>query len=292
MEWIKMHPYTIWASVICIVLLSGLIIVKGRAPVSETRHDSAWSGFGTTLPSSATDLIGRATSGSGTTESSAPEDDYQFIQLPSWKSAASSSVSDAIFDEALSLLIQKTSSQEGARGEASGYSLAELYALIPRGFVATTSISKARTPRQQSLYEYGNLLAGPIESYGDIHVNQSQMLRDYFEDRGNSAKTQSALGIASDLKRAGKEILEIEIVPTEVAAMHKKLADAYESLGESLERVVRAQGDENIEKAIGAYAVHIDHYLSAYLAFVTFFRTAEIEFLEQDPGRMFTFGVL
>ena len=140
------------------------------------------------------------------------------------------------------------------------------------------------------LKDYGNEAGGAVETYFTFHGSgQSQVLRNFLEDRANPDKSGAVEALADGLSEAGETLKQMGFIPAEMADAHKRLAGYYKVLAVKLRVVAKARADEDLLTAIEDYNGAADEFARSYLAIVSIFGTHEVTFDSGEPGRVFTF---
>jgi hypothetical protein len=287
MQELRMHPFVAAAIGASLLLLSialivvlrtapprgGLLTVWGSMPISSSNPNATYApDYDTnTLPVSAL----------GTTTP-------PFIALD-----PSISNSDTAQDDIAALIAQlsgsvQTKGTASSSSDASDLNLA--YAFIPRGLISTTTPTKARTPAQAALYEYGNDAGSFIQTYDDTHKNAAQTLKDQLEDRRDPQKAQALRDLAMALGHVGDSIAGIDDVPAVAKTMNDALAKSYQDMATKLVAVPDAERDADFIAAIQAYDTAVETFTKRYVALATLFSTSGVTFEPQDGGSVFTFS--
>ena len=186
----------------------------------------------------------------------------------------------------LALLSQPTpKSTDG--GTAGG--TAEAYSFIPRGLISTSTLVAKRTALQDELFQYGNDAGGYIQSYEDTHRSISQILTDEIADRYNAQKVANVKAIGDALIEVGKNLQEMEGVPTIAVKANAALATSYIEIGTKLKLVADAKTDKELLSAVQTYNTAADTFTGRYIGLAQLFSGAGVLFAPGDTGSVFTF---
>ncbi len=185
----------------------------------------------------------------------------------------------------LSLLTQLTQPQVSADDHIDF----DAYSLIPQGLTTVSTAPKKRSTLQQELFEYGNTVGSYIRGFEDSHPNMLRTLKDAYEDRDNSAKTEAAAQIGTDYIRLGTELQYVDPVPESVKAVHDALVEAHKVVGRNLRVVARAKTDTEFLNAIDTYNTSVERYATQFVALAELFGATQVQFTSNDPGSVFTF---
>ncbi|PIR82541.1 hypothetical protein COU20_01950 [Candidatus Kaiserbacteria bacterium CG10_big_fil_rev_8_21_14_0_10_59_10] len=301
LQWFRDHPYMAGIGGATLLILAGAVVVAQRSALPAGGGERvAWGGAGG--PSL---FQGQYDPGSGLSRSEYAallleeqrrrEEEYAFLPiLPSSPSADGfSDDTEEKFSSLFQLLGQLTV-QNGATGSAGDDGGAGSYAFIPQGFLSVTEHAPQRSPEQQALFEYGNLVGSYIAGFDDLHPNMSILLKDHMEDRGSAAKSAAVAQVGNNYVSLGREleaIGELDTVPASVAPMHAALAKSYQDMGARLVAVAQAgTDDEAMYEAILAYNAAADVFTGRFIAIATYLAAAGVTFTASDPGSVFTFN--
>ncbi|PIR82871.1 hypothetical protein COU20_00020 [Candidatus Kaiserbacteria bacterium CG10_big_fil_rev_8_21_14_0_10_59_10] len=164
------------------------------------------------------------------------------------------------------------------------------YEFIPQGLIALPGSDRARSPREQALYEYGNEVGSYIQEYETRHPNVARVLRDQLEDRQSASKGAAVREVGIDLGAIGEKMGRMEQVPSDVRSLHAALAEGYRDIGERLRGVPDAQGDAALLQAIEAYNAAADSFAGDFVALAEYLALSGVIFSHTDPGSAFTFS--
>jgi hypothetical protein len=285
MHWFAAHAYITGLIIASILLVSGTALVSQRAPLSGIDTNTTWSGAGISLFS-------------GLQRGSAPEEtrirtedilqgqrkDTSYTILPAGAGFEAAPGTDFNWEALMAELVRPP----GAGAQSTEATNLGVYAFIPQGLIAVREATQERSETQDILFEYGNAVGSFIVAFDDSHANMLQILKDAYQDRENAQKVAAAAQIGRDYVQLGAE-LEGITAPAQVGGLHQRLADAYKRVGRLMIAKVQAKNDTDFLAAVNAYNAGVDQFQKEYLALVTLFSVAEVQFTDYDPGRVFMF---
>ncbi len=281
MDWFHRHLLTTLSLFAGTMLIAGALFVITRAPV-PAQQPSAWSGI------------------SAFVDPSAHPGNPVLDALPK----PSFSGADPIFrplspaqrpddtnngDDLSTLLASLTGSGSLNTTASSTTEPSRLFDFIPRGLIATSSPANARSPEQQVIYEYGNEVGSYIQSYESRNRTLVQVLKDQLEDRVDAAKGARVKSVGADLIYVGQSLENMEQVPEGARSLHGALAKSYREIGEKLQKVPDAQGDQAFLDALHTYNAAADTFARHFVALATYFSLNNVTFSQSDPGSVFSF---
>lgn len=269
-------------------MLTGVIVVNGRAPLSATDAGGTWGGTGISLFSNIGG--GRAlvqTSRVRTEEllKGQVQNRTPYTILPVGDSGQSTSGTEFNWEALMAQLVQP----QGDTHQTTPESGLGLYSFIPSGLISVSNSEQERTEAQEALFEYGNNVGSFIRAFDDSHANMLQVLKDAYQDRGNAQKVQAAARIGQDYIHLGEELESMDAIPAEVGGMHAALAKAYKTAGQNLIAKLQTKSDQEFLTAVNTYNASVDQFQKSYIALVTLFEVAEVQFSQYDPGSVFMF---
>lgn len=290
------HPYGIALSGVAFLVLIGAIFVITRSAAAPSA-ESTWSGVGGAAPETS------AQPSAGVDTLPAPQASAQgaggtivvdLSALQTEGSAPSDSDVTASGLDALLLAISTTSiGGTGTFSASTSAQIADAYALIPRGLVATTSaIVPSKSALQRALYSYGNVAGAIIQTYEDTHKNAAQVLKDQSTDRSSPDKAAQVVAIGNALTRVGRDLAGSSEVPPPVLSYNSALAKSYQDIGGKLTLVAKAQSDADFIAAIQTYDAAVDSFTRNYVALATYLSGNGVTFSSSDPGSVFSFNAV
>mgnify|MGYP001564547695 CR=1 FL=1 len=291
MQWLRSHIYVAALVGTVILIVGGALIVGRKSAVEPSASSSlrAWGGVGANLSDPTTRSSDQAI---------APENSLYtevrggppFYYAPSTAQIPQTQAEGATDFDLQELLATLTHSPKNPPTKAESLTM-DAYLFIPSGLLSMSPDvdQSERTEAQQKLYDYGNDVAGNIQSYEDLYRNAPQIMKNQFEDRQDSEKSAALLNLAGGLAGVGSALLAKEEVPSQILIAHEKLARSYKEMGEKLSRIPAAKSDQALLDAILAYNVAAETYTKNYVAFATLFSAYGVKFKSGDPGSIFTF---
>ncbi len=163
------------------------------------------------------------------------------------------------------------------------------YSFIPQGLISIET-PKSRTPEQEALHEYGNIVGLSLAAFADSHPNMPQTLKDQAEDRADPLKVASLKRLANDFTQLGDELAATEQVPAAAASAHNALVAAYKDVGAKLILIPSANNDDAFLKAVNSYNTSAETLSKRLVALVDLFSTRGVTFSSSDSGSIFTFN--
>lgn len=285
-DWFRTHPYSsILAGVFALILI-GALFISTRSSVGPSGIGAAWGGLNSNV------LNPAYTGGSGTQnpEMTVPSQSgvpYSYIPPASGGAAYTSSGEAFDFSAFMSELSRDiTPAQSDASTDSS---LEASFSFIPKGFISVTTSTKKRSDAQQKLYDYGNEAGSYIESFEESHRDQSQVLKNWLEDRRDETKRAAVVQLGRALWETGRSLLLLESVPPTATALNKALAESYMEIGGNLALIPKTESDADFLKAIGVYNASTETFGKNYVALVNMFGAYDVSFSTDDPGSAFTF---
>jgi len=293
MDWLRLHPYTLIAVAISILVLIGAYLIQQRLGVEpDPNRTVAWGGFnGFLYP---VDTGGRV----NTTAEQTQPDLYRDVQSgpPFWYSpptdgGAMQSDTGAFDVEAFIAMLSEGSPSTGSdTGSVGTETFFDAYSFIPRGLIATSAPTKVLTESQQALRTYGNEAGSYIQVFEDRNRDMTRVLKDQFEDPEDALKRNALIGLAGSLAGVGESLESIQEVPAEARSANAKLAGGYRDMGAKLALVPNAGTEEELISAMLIYNAAVEGYVKNYVALVTLFSLAEVTFGADEPGSVFMFS--
>ncbi|RJQ34922.1 hypothetical protein C4556_01425 [Candidatus Parcubacteria bacterium] len=294
MDWLRLHPYTLIAVAVSILVLAGAYVIQQRLGVEpDPNRTVAWGGFnGLLYP---VDTSGRANTAA---EQTLP-DLYRDVQSgpPFWYSPpamgdAGTEGDASTFDiEAfIAMLSEDSPNTGGDTGSVGAETFFDAYSFIPRGLIATSAPTQVFTESQQALHTYGNEAGSYIQVFEDRNRDMTRVLKDQFEDPEDALKRNALIGLAGSLAGVGESLENIQEVPTEARSANTKLAGSYRDMGAKLALVPNAGTEEELISAMLTYNAAVEGYVKNYVALVTLFSLAEVTFRDDEPGSVFMFS--
>ena len=187
------------------------------------------------------------------------------------------------------LLAQLAPPAGSAPASVSGEGGLDVYSFIPRGLISTTGPATNRSALQQELFDYGNRAGVYIRAFDDTHANMIPTLKDAYEDRKNPQKIAAAIKIGEDYQRLAQDLEDMGEVPAAVSSMHLALARAYKNAGIHMVLKLQTKTDQEFLAAMNTYNESALEFIRAYVALVTYFSAAGVQFSMTDPGSVFMF---
>jgi len=285
-----MHSTTVGLALAGLLIVAGTFLVVSRSSPPPTASQTvAWGGSGAVLnPSylpSATHPEDQTVGIMQQVQSGAP---YSFT-LPTPETTSSTGTADGGFD--FNAFISMLSAEKNTAPQAGASTdLGNAYAFIPTGLISTTTQTTRRTVLQKALYDYGNDLGSLIQSFEQDHMNQSQLITDYLQDRNNSTKVAVMETLGNQYATLGDSILAMDSVPSQMTSAHAALAQSYKELGAKLGLVAQTQGDAAFIAAIETYNNSAQTYVKNYIAVSDLFAAYGVTFSTTDPGSVFVFS--
>lgn len=293
------HPYILTLLGSALVVLVGVVFVlsHGSAAVGQAQP-SAWGGL-SGIPSEGAANYPAPAPGS----SNAPQPEQTMATSESditltntiQMLGSDQSARDAAASDLDALLAQITSSATPAlsahvSASSSDSLIADAYALIPTGLVATTSMSQAKlTKTQSALYQYGNDAGSIIQTYEYTHQNVAEILKDQASDRTDPDKSAAVQAIGKALTSVGSSLLKLQDVPAVIAPYNDALGKSYQEIGGKLALVAEAQTDDQFLSAVQTYDAAEDTFSKNYVALATYLSAAGVTFSPDDSGSVFSF---
>lgn len=177
----------------------------------------------------------------------------------------------------------------------------------------------ARTPEQQTLFDYGNAVGAIIKTFEDTHKNVTQTLKTFFDSRTDPSKAAgtpeianayaqlsvaggatppvSKAAAAAGVRAVAEEYAQLSVairnvrpVPSEAETPNEKLAKGYADIAQGLSTLSQAGTDAQMLDAISAYNTSADAFVKTYVSLVQLFSTYGVKFSASDPGAVFSFS--
>jgi hypothetical protein len=287
------HPYAVTLSATAVLVLVGALFVVTHAAVpAQTQQTVSWGGESglPADPSYQTNVA--ATANVSPQPTPAPQQDTSVVNLPIIQSQDGQDASQVAASslDALLALLSTSSTTSVSAGSSENAQVADAYALIPQGMVATSSASNAkRTALQNALYNYGNAAGAIIGTYEDTHANVPQILKDESVDRTNADKVAAMVAVGNALTQVGKGMAEVADVPSPIVTYNAALAKSYEDIGAKLVLVAQAQSDTDVLATVKAYDSAADTFTTNYVALASYLSATGVTFAPDDPGSVFSF---
>lgn len=293
---IAAHPYLTTLIGTALLILIGIVFVfnHGSASVTQTQLD-AWGGV-SGLPTNPTINAPQSVSQNAPPQiepqNSTIGSSTEITLSPMQTLGADQSAADAAASDLDTLLAQLSTPASSAKlsSSSSNSLIADAYALIPRGLVATTSMSQAKLTRSQSaLYQYGNDAGSVIQTYEYTHQNVAQILQDQAADRTDPDKATAVTAIGKALIGVGKGLAKLDSVPDAAVSYNSALASGYEDIGAKLTLIAQAQTDSQFLSAVQTYNSSVDSFNKSYIALANYFNASGVSFSPDDSGSVFSF---
>jgi hypothetical protein len=288
-EWFRAHPYVSAIGAAGAFVLLGAFVVQSRASVSPSgSRPVTWGGTGALVGGSTTQNGPRQNSEDimGQVQNAAP---YTYITIPSSPNTAADASADMSFDfDAFVALLSAGGKSAGSNSSAGGAPQTSAYAFIPGGLVSTTTV-KSRTALQKTLFDYGNEVGSFIASFEQQYPNETQILINQAQDRGNADKAAAVVSLGQELSALGDSLSAMDNVPGQMQSAHAALAKSYNEIGGKLALVAKANGDAHFLAAIQSYNASVDVFTKNYVAMANIFVAYGVTFSPGDPGEVFTF---
>lgn len=293
------RPLILFALFALLLSLAGFVMVARRTTTAyPSGRGGGWDGIlesqygqGGSMPSQET------TPGQNILElvRNNPPYDYKLPSLsaPSDQSAPQQQNASELDFRKLLADIQQSFQKPASSPARPAGSIDITYAFPPAGLISTTTSSapaNTRTPKQHELYEYGNSVGSYIQSFEQSHSNQTQILKDQIEDRGNDAKNAAVVQLGQAMQNLGKNLLGIQHVPSVAAAQHTALSESYITIGKNLALVPQAKTTNDLLKAIDVYNASAREFAIQFADLATVFVEQGISFGQADPGVLFQFS--
>lgn len=285
-EKLRLHPYVSALLATAALIVVGILIVSTRSAVSSGGGVHAWGGANINFLNPANGAPQKTTQTDQNTISQQGGYSAPYSYIPPAPRGSDAEADSFDFSAFLSTLSQGSAASSSAQGSAD---VQFAYSFIPQGLISTSSPTKKRTKDQQQLYDYGNEAGSYIQSLEEAHRDQGQVLKNWLEDRSDSAKAAAVVQLARALWETGQSLSRMESIPTSVQATHTALAKGYMDIGANLGLVAKTQNDEDLLKSIGVYNASADTFTTTYVALATLFTAHAVTFSADDPGTVFTF---
>jgi hypothetical protein len=286
MDWIRAHPYTAALGAAVILFIGGFFVVQrqGAAPPSENK---AWDGanLGVLNPTS----YGPAESAGTSREEDIMQqvqDSAPYTYIPPTVLDGSEGGAEGDFD--LNSFIKMLGQGSTSTGQSQS-SAPDTFSFIPTGLISTTTVQKARTATQETLYNYGNEVGSYIQSFEEQNPTMSFTLKDHAEDRDDPQKAAAVKLVAKALEEVGHSLLGIEDIPSGIASTHNALAKSYIAVGTNLALVAQTANDADFLKAIETYNATANTFVTNYVGLAELLGAYNIVFSPVDAGSVFTF---
>lgn len=286
MEWLRSHPYLDALITAGALIIIGVLVVRTQlAAPSTPGTDTTWGGgngvFVNTVTDGHTELPSQPTGPQLKTE------DFGYIPLRAQNDIGTGPTDDsANFDFAsfVASLAQpvRTIVDQGDTG-------ADAYAFIPSGLIATTTLARPRSARENALYAYGNDVGDLITSFENQHPNQPATLKNHMEQKDDPEAIAALKKLGNDLAHLGDSIDALGIVPKEAASANKSLADAYRSIGTKLAAVPDARENDALYDAVVTYNSAAEDFVKKYVSLALLFQSYGVTFSPGDGGSIFVF---
>ena len=185
------------------------------------------------------------------------------------------------------------SANVGVSATPSDTILNDIYSLIPATTVPSPTLqaAPARTASQQALYIYGNEAGLAILTFDNANQNMAQNLKDWVDNRSNTALQAPVNGVADSMVATGNQILALSNVPASASAANTRLGQSLVTAGEELRAVVEASGsDSALADAMKTYDASADEFTKSYVALADLFTLEGITFSSSDTGSAFSFS--
>ena len=291
MHWLRTHPFALLFAAAGLCLLAIVIIIQGKRGTVATHGAIVTVSFGNTLQNPGPSSYGDAPIQNGVSGYNSETSSQSPAQAPTVSSPLSTTPS-----------AQPSATQE--RGDSPAASQAptvpivrtdtlldEVYALIPSNFFfVPPSAAPARTPLQQSLFEYGNRAGQAVIMFESSNTDMADVLKLWLEDRKNLEKRARADRVAHDMQSVGDTLLVFSGVPKEATGANENLAKAFQDAAQKLLKVMAAgESDDRLLEAMMTYNAAADSFAHSYVSLVDLFALYEVKFSTSDPGSAFSF---
>jgi len=289
MHWLLTHPYASSIAGVVFVLVIGFLVFTARSDVEPVSVAQTWGSIGADLtsPIGIAPVINTRQDQENLYSQVKGGAPFQYTPLPPHMIETGAEAADEFDFDAFITSLTRPSGTKGSN--PSDTALTDAYAFIPGGLISTSTPTKERTALQSAIYEYGNEAGGYIQSYDALYPNASQILKDQFEDRTNSAKNARLLGLADAMIGVGNSLQNIEITPPSLKPAHDKLAKSYAQMGTQLKAIAKAKNDETMLDAILAYNASVEAFTKDYVALASLFSAYGVTFKPDEPGSAFVF---
>jgi hypothetical protein len=149
---------------------------------------------------------------------------------------------------------------------------------------------KTKTPVQQELYDYGNVIGEILSSLDTAYgTKQVAIMQHFYQDRSSQSKIQDVLNLSKALSNTG-DALSILDVPTSAKTLHVAFAKGYKEIGEKLAAIPTSNTDEQLLDAIASYNNTVESFIQTYTSVVHLFSLNAVHFENTDPGAQFVFS--
>lgn len=290
MHWLAAHVYVSLLALAGLLLLAGAYIVRESGPSPTSDAAITWSGAG------GSSYLGPNVSPETRPRISTEELLYgqnrvaEYSVLPVFSAVTGEDVGGgAAVNLDLEALLNQLAPPEGGTARMEGETGSDIYSFIPRGLISTTSTPVNRSDLQQSLFDYGNRAGAYIRAFDDAHTNMIQTLKNAYEDRSNPQKIAAAIKIGEDYQRLGENLEGMGDIPPSVASMHSAIANAYKDAGKKMILKLQTKTDNEFLAAMNTYNESVLEFTRRYIALVTYFSAAGVQFSTTDPGSVFMF---
>jgi hypothetical protein len=299
MEWLRAHPYAATIAAVAVVIVVGVIFIGSHTPAALQSSSITWSGgapvtayqnnYSYGQPANPQQIAAEVVQGGQGVNVAIPQI-ASSTPAQSGFTAPSGSFDYTQLLAALSAQGQTRVSGNTTSGNANAV-IQEAYQFIPQGLVATTaSATKPKTALQQALYDYGNEIGSEIQSFEELHTDQTQVIKDQAEDRTNPAKAAAVVSLGQALASVGTFMQGMQDVPPSVQTLHSALAKSYSDIGAKLQSVAQAESDQDFVQAVETYDTSAGTFVNNYASLAQYFSAQGVVFAQQDPGSVFSFN--
>jgi hypothetical protein len=286
MEWLRAHPVAIGTTSIVALLATLIIVINASAPEMPEGQVVAWGGLGSPLqdPRSSGHTITPKEQDTSAQMPSNPA--FPYISSQPASGTTTQTQAEIDFEALMGLPAKKSFTGQTA---LTSDDLSFIYQFIPKGIISATSSTKARTPTEQALYDYGNSAGALIQTYESSHTGQIQILTDQVADRTSVEKAEKVVQLGRDLETLGRNLSNMKNVPKEIATDHADLAKSYIEIGTKLRVVPTKAGDAEFIAAIQAYNASADVYARSFVKVAEKLGAFGVRFASGEAGSVFTF---
>ncbi len=287
-SWWRHHPYLGALAGAGALLIIGTLVVIARSPATLSGTSGAWGDGSVTI------LNPSGTGGPSVQQETqyVPQQtvSYGYIPISSGAAQDADAPTRESFDFSafMAELTRDDTAPSATRQGDTSLSTIETYSFIPKGFVAVGAPTGKRSATQQALFDYGNEAGSLVESFETAHRDQTQVLKNWIEDRHDAGKAAAVVQLGRALWETGRAMAALE-APAAAAAGGKALAESYMEIGANLALVPKAERDTDLLQAIETYNASADVFARHYIALVNLFGAHGVQFSASDPGSAFTF---
>jgi hypothetical protein len=285
MEWLRMHRYAASLLAASFLLASGTYIVKTHSAGNFSDTVGTWGGGGILVNPVEKNIPAVE---NAPQELPAQTQSHSYISPFGTKSSASENP-DATQNAEFNSILAQLSGPPPKKPLPTLDTSLDPYAFIPSSIPAYTGTEKepSLTPSQEALKAYGNDIGNSIQAYEDRNRDAAQILKNFMEDRTNTAKKEAQKKLGNELIAVGKAIESAQGVPKEVAAPGAALAKSYQEIGANLAAIPDNSRNEDIVAAVTKYNASADRFVQNFIAISLLFQSYGVRFDSGDPGSVF-----